>query len=91
VFGASIDQVGAQQLTRGLFAVLESELSKRDYLLERGVSIADIALYTYTAHAPEGGFSLEPYPCVAAWLRRVEALPGFVGMTRSPVASLGET
>ena len=34
----------------------------------------------YPAHAPEGGVSLEPYPHVRAWLARVEALPGFVGM-----------
>ncbi|MBE0628914.1 MAG: glutathione S-transferase N-terminal domain-containing protein [Burkholderia vietnamiensis] len=43
-------------------------------------TIADIAAYTYIAHAPEGGVSLEPYPHVRAWLARVEALPGFVGM-----------
>ena len=42
-------------------------------------------MYTYTAHAPEGGISLEPWPQVRAWLQRVEALPGFVGMQRSPL------
>ena len=48
-------------------------------------TIADLALYTYTAHAPEGGVSLEDYPAVRAWLRRVEALPGFVPMAVSAV------
>ena len=41
-------------------------------------TVADIAFYSYTAHAPEGGVSLDPYPQLCAWLRRVEALPGFV-------------
>lgn len=36
------------------------------------------------AHAPEGGVSLEAYPQVRAWLRRVEALPGFAPMAASP-------
>ena len=44
-----------------------------------------IANYTYTAHAPEGNVSLEPYPNVRAWLGRIEALPGFVPMMKSPV------
>ena len=50
------------------------------------VTIADLAGYTYIAHAPEGGVDLAPYPNVRAWLRRVEALPGFVGMQESPSA-----
>ena len=45
---------------------------------------ADIAFYSYTSHAPEGGNSLQPYPQVRAWLQRIEALPGFVGMARQP-------
>ena len=48
-------------------------------------TIADLALYTYTAHAPEGGVSLDGYPAVRAWLQRVEALPGFVPMAVSAV------
>ena len=42
-------------------------------------------MYSYTAPAPEGGVSLEPYPRVRAWLARIEALPGFVPMLRAPV------
>ncbi|MDT9146255.1 glutathione S-transferase, partial [Escherichia coli] len=43
-------------------------------------TIADVAAYSYIAHAPEGGVSLEPYPHVRACVARVEALPGFVAM-----------
>jgi glutathione S-transferase len=37
------------------------------------------------AHAPEGNVSLADYPQVRAWLGRIEALPGFVGMSRTAV------
>ncbi len=46
-------------------------------------TLADIAIYTYTAHAPEGGVSLDAYPALRDWLRRVEALPGFAPMAVS--------
>jgi glutathione S-transferase len=39
-------------------------------------------MYTYTAHAPEGELSLEPYANIRAWLARIEALQGFVPMQR---------
>lgn len=48
-------------------------------------TIADLALYTYTAHAPEGKVALDDYPKLRAWLRRVEALPGFVPMKASRI------
>jgi len=63
--------------------VMEGHLSGRTWLATDHATIADIAMYTYTAHAPEGGISLEPWPQLRAWLQRVEALPGFVGMQRS--------
>lgn len=69
-----------------LFQVMEKHLTDQSFLVGAEATIADIALYTYTAHAPEGGIPLSPYPHVRAWLSRIEALPGFVGMMRSPDA-----
>ena len=46
-------------------------------------------MYTYTAHAPEGSVDLAPHLHVRAWLGRVEALPGFVPMRRTPVGLAG--
>lgn len=69
-----------------LFTVMEQHLSAQPYLVGEQSTIADLALYTYTAHAPEGGVSLQPYPQIRAWLARIEALPGFVGMQRMPEA-----
>jgi glutathione S-transferase len=45
-------------------------------------TIADIALYAYTHVAHEGGFDLEGFPAVRAWLSRVAAQPGHVPITR---------
>ncbi|MGH8299920.1 MAG: glutathione binding-like protein, partial [Steroidobacteraceae bacterium] len=57
----------------------------RDYLAADHPTIADLACYAYTAHAPEGGISLEPYPALRSWLSRIEALPRFEPMPSSPL------
>jgi glutathione S-transferase len=57
---------------------LEAHLGGRMYLVGDSLTLADIAVYGYTHVAEEGGFSLEPYPSVRAWLDRVAAEPGHV-------------
>jgi glutathione S-transferase len=42
------------------------------------MTLADIALYAYAHAADEGGFDLERYPRISAWLQRVDAQPGDV-------------
>ena len=51
-------------------------------------TLADLACYSYVAHAPEGGIALDLYSSVRAWLGRVEALPDFAPMPRSPVPTV---
>jgi glutathione S-transferase len=67
-----------------LFKHMDEHLATQPCLAGAQPTIADIALYTYTAHAPEGGVSLQPYAHLRAWLQRIEALPHFVGMARNP-------
>jgi glutathione S-transferase len=74
-------------IARLLFDVMEGQLGNRQWLAAPHATIADVAMYTYTAHAPEGGIALDPWPRVRAWLARVEALSGFVGMKRSPASA----
>ena len=57
---------------------LERHLDGRDWLVGSGFTLADIALYAYTHVAHEGGFELERYPAIRAWLDRVAAVPGHV-------------
>lgn len=80
VFGAALDQKRAIETAHSLLGVLESHLDDRQWLVGVNPTIADVANYTYIAHAPEGDVTLDRYPGVLAWLRRVEALPGFVPM-----------
>lgn len=67
-----------------LFAKMESCLEGRDWFALDHPTIADVALYTYTAHAPEGNVDLSSYPNILAWLERFENLPGFVPMMSTP-------
>jgi len=59
---------------------LEGGLEGRDYLVGGSLTLADIALYGYTHVADEGGFLLEPYPAIRAWIDRVASEPGHVPM-----------
>jgi glutathione S-transferase len=61
-----------------VLAALEAHLAGREWLVGDGMTLADIAVYGYTHAAEEGGFELEPYPAVRAWLERVAAQPGHV-------------
>ena len=85
VFGVSLDHEKVKQIANDALAVLNDHLWERKWLATDNPTIADIANYTYIAHAPEGDVSLEAYPHVIAWLRRVEALPGFVPMQKTAV------
>ena len=85
VFGAPYDAEATLAKSHALLRIVEAELSGRRFLVGTEPSIADVAGYTYIAHAPEGNVSLEPYPNVRAWLARIEALPGFVPMQRTAV------
>ena len=61
-------------------AAMERHLDGRTWFVGDAMTIADIALYAYTHVADEGGFDLEPYPSVRAWLDRVAAEPGHVSI-----------
>jgi glutathione S-transferase len=89
VFGATLDHERAKTIANGLFAVLQKELEGRAFLTGNAPTIADVALYAYVAHAPEGGVALQPYPAIGDWLSRVAALQGFVPMkqTRAGLAA----
>lgn len=64
-------------------AVMDRHLSDRAFFVDDRYSIADIALFAYTHAAADGGFDLDAYPAVGAWLARVRATPHFVAMDRA--------
>ena len=79
-FGGSFDLERPRQLTDRILTQLESHLARRSYLVGEGPTLADVAMDSYVAAAPEGGIALKPYGATGAWLERIEALPGFVAM-----------
>ncbi|WP_437276659.1 glutathione S-transferase [Sorangium sp. So ce375] len=83
VFGRKLDTEQARGIAAQLFTVIDQHLANQRFLAGDEPTLADVAIYTYTAHAPEGGVSLDPYGNLRAWLARVEALPGFVPMKRA--------
>lgn len=86
VFGAGLDHEAAKAKAARILAPIEEALSGGGWVAGTETpSIADIALYSYIAHAPEGEVTLEPFPAIRGWLGRVEALPGFVAMQASKV------
>jgi glutathione S-transferase len=58
--------------------VLDAHLAGRSFLVGEGVTIADIDIYGVAAYAEQAGHDLGAVPNVAAWMRRIEALPGFL-------------
>lgn len=61
-------------------AVMEQQLQKHDFMAGGRFTLADIALFAYTHVADEGGFSLEAFPGIRGWIRRIESRPKFVPM-----------
>jgi len=59
-------------------AAMERHLDGKDFLVGNVLTLADIALYAYTHVAHEGGFELEAYPAIRAWIDRVASEPGHV-------------
>jgi glutathione S-transferase len=68
-----------------LLCFMDDHLRERPFLAAEHATIADLACYSYVAHAPEGGVPLDDYASVRAWLRRVEALPKFKPLPPSPI------
>ncbi|MDI3274345.1 glutathione S-transferase [Pseudomonas sp. AL03] len=90
VFGAPYNAEEVIAYSHTVLKVIDQELAATPYLAGAEPTIADVSAYSYIAHAPEGNVSLEDYANIRAWLARVEALPGFVGMPRT-VAGLQKT
>ena len=83
VFGAAFDAGEVIARAHAILARVDAELAARDWLAADRPTIADVALYSYVAAAPEGNVDLAPYGHVRAWLARVEALPGFLPFPKS--------
>lgn len=85
LFGAKLDADEVIKRAHGILALIEAELVNRVWIAAFQPTIADVALYSYIASAPEGNVNTAGYPSINAWLKRIEALPGFFAFQQYPV------
>lgn len=85
VFNAPFDPEPLIADAHELFAIVDAHLAHQPFLAGDKATLAEVSLYSYIAHAPEGNVSLEPYRHIRAWLQRIEALEGFVPMAVTKV------
>ena len=62
--------------------VMEHHLRERSFFVGDTYTIADISLYAYTHCASEGGFHLDDFRQISAWLARIESHPKHVTMAQ---------
>ncbi|EAQ46966.1 Glutathione S-transferase-like [Roseobacter sp. MED193] len=85
VFNAPLDAAFCKTVAERVLGKLEAHLEGRDFLVGTTPTIADVAIYSYVAHAPEGDISLAPYANVRRLLANIEGLKGFKPMPVTPV------
>lgn len=82
--GKTADEIEPRLMQRGHAALerMEGALTGRDWLVGETATLADLALVAYTRVADEGGFAMEAYPAIRAWIGRVEGVFGIVPDSR---------
>jgi len=72
--GKPVEDLEPRLVERGGAALqrMELGLAASPFLVGDSLTLADVALVAYTRVAHEGGFSLDLYPAVRAWVARVE-------------------
>ena len=72
--GKPVADLEPRLVERGRAALqrMEDGLAGGPFLVGDTVTLADVALVAYTRLAHEGGFDLDAYPAVRAWVARVE-------------------
>ena len=60
--------------------VMEARLKESTcgFLVDCGMTLADVCLYAYTHVAHEGGFDMSKWPCIGEWCKQVKGVERFV-------------
>lgn len=85
IFGAGFNADEVIARAHLILGHIEAELAGRQWIAAEQPTIADVALYSYIARAPEGNVDRSTYANVNAWLKRVEALAGFVAFQKTAI------
>lgn len=67
-------------------AKADAWLSTHDWLVDGRYTIADIGLFGYVSMADQGGYEMQRFPSIDAWLARVKAQPGWVPLVEETKA-----
>ncbi|MEH2561491.1 glutathione S-transferase family protein [Bradyrhizobium sp. AZCC 2289] len=59
-------------------AKVDDWLARHVWLADNRYTIADIGMFGYVSMMGEGGYDMERFPAIRAWLARVKAQPGWV-------------
>lgn len=79
IFGAGYNAEEVTGRAHAVLTIIEQELDGRNWIIGSvQPTIADVALYSYIARAPEGNVDRSGYSQINAWLERIEGLTGFV-------------
>src|SRR5260370_24861862 len=65
----------------GAYAALakaDDWLAAHDWLVDNRYTIADIGMFGYVSMASQGGYEMERFPSIRAWLARGKAQPRWV-------------
>jgi len=84
LFKKPVDPADAIARAHRILGLVDGSLAGKEWIAASHPTIADVALYSYIARAPEGNVDLAPYANVGGWLARVEALPRFQPFIKSP-------
>ena len=68
------------RLGNAALKAMEQHLRDRNFLVAETYTIADICLYAYTHVADEGGFELDRFPAIQAWLSRIKTHPKHISI-----------
>jgi glutathione S-transferase len=85
VFGAKFDTEEVIARAHHILALIDAQLAGRNWMTADRPTIADVALYSYIARAPEGNVDRAQYGNITAWLKRVENLPGFYPFQKTAI------
>ena len=84
IFNRDWDLTKPNEIADTALKQLEWRLSEHDWLALDRFTLADLACYPYAALSHEGKLSVDAFPGVKAWFKRVEALPNYIGMRGLP-------
>lgn len=79
-FGATLNKEHALNVSSNILSLIEQHLNKHKWLALNRPTIAECAVFPYLAVGWEGGVALDQYPAIQAWIKRIKALPGYIGM-----------